>query len=133
MGLIQKTGKVIKLEKIKKPGHHSKDLGKWEHAEEKADWYWVTNLLLVVSLKNVVSICRRRWQIENGCFNETVNTWNADHVYRHSQNSIVVFILFYLLCLNIFNLFFARSIKDKRISTKSFLIELVKAEFLIAK
>ena len=63
---------------------------------------------------------------------EIVNTWNADHIYRHSQNAISAFILFLFISLNIFNIFFARNIKDRRISTKSFLIELVKAEFLFA-
>ncbi|MBM3700980.1 MAG: transposase [Actinobacteria bacterium] len=129
----KKPVRVIRSEEIKKSRHHSKDLGKWEYVEEKADWYWVTNLPPVVSLKNVVSICHSRWQIENGCFNEAVNTWNADHVYRHSQNAIVAFILFLFIVLNIFNIFFTRNIKDKRISIKSFLLELVKAEFILAK
>jgi hypothetical protein len=35
--------------------------------------------------------------------------------------------------LNIFNIFFARNIKEARVTDKSFLIELVKAEFLLAK
>jgi hypothetical protein len=125
--------RVIKSEEIKTVRHHSDKLGKWEQEEEKADWYWATNLPPVVSLKNVISICHARWQIENSCFNEAVNTWNADHVYRHSQNAISAFILFLFIVLNIFNIFFARNIKDARISTKSFLIELVKAEFLLAK
>ena len=64
---------------------------------------------------------------------EIVSTWNADHVYRHSQNAISAFILFLFIVLNIFNIFFARNIKEARISTKSFLIELVKAEFILAK
>ena len=64
---------------------------------------------------------------------EIVSTWNADHIYRHSQNAISAFILFLFIVLNIFNIFFARNIKDKRIRTKSFLIELVKAEFILAK
>ena len=34
---------------------------------------------------------------------------------------------------NIFNIFFSRNIKDKKIKTKSFLIDLVKAEFILAK
>jgi len=84
-------------------------------------------------LKNVVSICHSRWQIENNCFNEIVNTWNADHVYRHSQNAISAFILFLFIVLNIFNIFFSRNIKEARISPKSFLMELVKADFLLAK
>jgi hypothetical protein len=128
-----KPVRVLRSEETKITRHHSKDPGKWEHTEEKADWYWVTNLPSVVSLKNVVSICHSRWQIENGCFNEAVNTWNADHVYRHSGNAIIAFILFLFIVLNIFNIFFARNIKDSRISTKSFLVELIKAEFILAK
>jgi hypothetical protein len=125
--------RVIKSEETKYVRHHCQELGKWEMQEEKADWLWVTNLPSVVSLKNVVSICHSRWQIENKCFNEIANTWNADHVYRHSQNAISCFILFLFIVLNIFNIFFSRNIKDRRISTKSFLMELVKADFLLAK
>ena len=64
---------------------------------------------------------------------EIVNTWNADHVYRHSQNAISAFILFLFIVLNIFNIFFARNIKDKTIRSKSLLIDLIKAEFICAK
>jgi hypothetical protein len=72
-------------------------------------------------------------KLKTNAAGEIVSTWNADHVYRHSQNAISCFILFLFIVLNIFNIFFARNIKDRRISTKSFLIELVKAEFLLAK
>jgi len=128
-----KPVRVIKSEEIKLLRHHSDETGKWEWQKLEADWYWVTNLPLVVGVKNVVSICHSRWQIENGCFNEAVNTWNADHVYRHSCNAITAFILFLFIVLNIFNIFFARNIKDARISTKSFLVELIKAEFILAR
>ena len=124
---------VIKSEETKLVRHHAAELGKWEIVQEKADWYWVTNLPSLVSLKNVVSICHCRWQIENKCFNEIVSIWNADHVYRHNQNAITAFILFLFIVLNIFNIFFARNIKDTRIKAKSFLLELVKAEFLTAR
>ena len=97
---------------------------------EKANWMWVTNLPTVFNLKNTVSICHARWQIENNCFNEIVTTWNADHIYRHSGNAISAFILFLFIVLNIFNIFFARNIKNIRIKTKTFLSDLVKAEFL---
>jgi hypothetical protein len=125
--------RVIKSEEIKYIRHHGAELGKWETVQEKADWIWVTNLPSVVSLKNVVSICHSRWQIENKCFNEIVNTWNADHVYRHSGNAISAFILFLFIVLNIFNIFFTRNIKDKTIRSKSLLIDLIKAEFICAK
>lgn len=129
----KKPVRVIKSEEIKIVRHHSAELGKWEWQEEKADWYWATNLPKVVGLKNAVLIFHSRWQIENCCFGEAVNTWNGDHVYRHSGNAITAFILFLFIVLNIFNIFFARNIKDSRISTKSFLVELIKAEFICAK
>ena len=125
--------RVIKSDETKTVRHHLGSLEKWESVEEKAGWIWVTNLPAIFSLKNTVSICHSRWQIENKCFNELVNTWNADHIYRHSDNAIQAFILFLFIAINIFNIFFARSIKDKRISTKSFLIDLIKAEFILIK
>ena len=129
----KKPVRVIRSEEIKTVRHHSDEIGKWELEEEKADLYWATSLPKVVSSKNVVSICHGRWQIENKCFNEIVSPWNADHIYRHSQNAITAFVLFLFIVLNILNIFFARNIKDKRINTKSFLVDLIKAEFLIAK
>jgi len=129
----RKPVRVIRSEEIKTVRQHSDETGKWEWQKLEADWLWVTNLPPVVGVKNVVSMCHIRWQIENGCFNEIVNTWNGDHVYRHSGNAISAFILFLFIVLNIFNIFFARNIKDSRISTKSFLAELIKAEFILAK
>jgi len=128
-----KPVRVIKSEETKTARHRSKELGKWDIQEEKAEWMWVTNLPSVVGLKNIVSICHSRWQIENKCFNEIVSTWNADHIYRHNQNAITCFILFLFIALNIFNIFFARNIKDKRIRSKTLLIDLIKAEYLLAR
>jgi len=128
-----KPVRVIRSEEIKTVRHHSEELGKWEHSQEKADWYWATSLPCLVGSKNAVSIFHSRWQIENCCFGELVDTLNGDHVYRHSQNAIVAFILFLFIVLNILNIFFARNIKDARIESKSFLVELIKAEFLLAK
>lgn len=51
----------------------------------------------------------------------------------HSGNAISVSILFLFIVLNIFNIFFVRNIKDKRIASKSFLIDLIKAEFILVK
>ena len=99
--------------------------------EEKADWMWVTNLPSTGNLENMVRICHSRWQIENQCFNETVNIWALDHIYRHSANAILAFILFLFIAVNIVNIFFNRNIKDKRIKTKVFLLDLVKASLLL--
>ncbi len=128
-----KPVRVIKSEETKTVRHHCQEVGKWDLQEEKAEWMWVTNLPSVVGLKNIISACHSRWQIENKCFNEIANTWNADHIYRHNQNAISAFILFLFITLNIFNIFFARNIKDKRIRSKTLLIDLIKAEYLLAR
>lgn len=99
--------------------------------ETKADWMWVTNLPYAGDLENTVRICHSRWQIENQCFNELSNIWSLNHIYRHSGNAIAVFILFLFIAVNIINIFFNRNIKDKRIRTKVFLLDLVKASFLL--
>jgi len=128
-----KPVRVVRSEETKTVRHHSDELGKWDLQEERAEWMWVTNLPSVVGLKNIVSIGHSRWQIENKCFNEIANTWNADHIYRHNQNAISAFILFLFIALNIFNIFFARNIKDKTIRSKTLLIDLIKAEYLLAR
>jgi hypothetical protein len=117
---------------------HSKDGRSFENRVDRANWMWVTNLPCpetdnLDDLKNTVRICHSRWQIENQCFNETVNTWNADHIYRHSSNAIIVFLLLLFIAVNIFNIFRIRNIKDKSIKTKIYLIELIKAGFHTAR
>jgi hypothetical protein len=44
-----------------------------------ADLLQFTNLPSVVSLKNVMSICHARWQIENECYR-----WNYKYLERWS-------------------------------------------------
>ena len=64
---------------------------------------------------------------------ETVNTWKADHIYRHSENAIIAFLLLLFICVNIFNIFRARNVKDGTIKTMVFVINKIKAEFLTLK
>jgi len=121
-----KDVRVIVSEETTKARIHSKDGKGWEDTEEVTNWMWVTNLDASVNtgdLKNMVRICHSRWHIENRCFKETVGMWNAEHIYRHSANAIMVFLLFLFMVVNIFNIFRARNIKDKKIRTKLNLIE----------
>ncbi len=113
--------------------HHRLELGKWRYKKRRQTGLWVTNLPSVVSLKMLSQYATAGGRLKTNAAGEIVNTWNADHVYRHNQNAISAFIIFLFIVLNIFNIFFSRNIKDRRISTKSFLIDLVKAEFLLAK
>jgi hypothetical protein len=52
-----------------------------------------------------------RWDIENQGFNELVNQYHADHLYRHDPTAIQVFWLLTQLCLNVFVAFFRRNLK----------------------
>src|SRR3989304_8368349 len=60
-----KPVRVVRSEETKTVRHHSDELGKWDVQEERAEWMWVTNLPSVVGLKNIISACHSRWQIEN--------------------------------------------------------------------
>lgn len=123
-----KDVRVIVSEEATPVRVHAKDGKGFEDKVKQVNWMWVTNLPCskdLAGLKNTVAVCHSRWQIENQCFNETVNTWNADHVYRHSANAIIAFLLLLFICVNIFNIFRIRNIKDRRIKTKIYLIKLI--------
>ena len=65
-----------------------------------------------VSATNV-GIRLRTCRIENHGFNELVNSWNADHVYRHEPNAIECFLLLAFLAYNIFHAFVALNLKPE--------------------
>ncbi len=77
-----------------------------------ADWVWVTTLpTLYAPTAAVVNMGHDRWSIENQAFNELVNRWHADHVYKHGPTAILVFMLLALVCLNVFVAFYCRNLK----------------------
>ena len=55
----------------------------------------------------------RTCRIENHGFNELVNSWDADHVYRHEPNAIECFLLLAFLAYNIFHAFIALNLKPE--------------------
>jgi len=80
--------------------------------EPTSDWYWVTTLpAKLASTGAVVQMGHRRWGIENEGFNELVNQYHADHVYRHEPTALLVFWLLTQLCLSVFVAFFRRNLK----------------------
>jgi len=94
---------------------------------------WATNLDVskdTGDLKNMVKVCHSRWHIENRCFKETADMWNVEHIYRHSKNAIMVFLLFLFMAVNIFNVFRSRNLKDSKIRTKLNLIMRLRGDFL---
>lgn len=80
--------------------------------ELTSDWMWVTTLPKAQApTRAVVDIGHDRWTIENQGFNELVNRWHADHVYKHHPTAMLIFFLFALLCLNVFLAFYRRNLK----------------------
>ena len=89
---------------------------------QTSHWMWVTTLpKLHASTGAVVQIGHRRWDIENQGFNELVNQYHADHVYRHEPTAMLVFWLLTQLCLNAFVAFFTRNLKPAAKKTVSML------------
>lgn len=83
-----------------------------QEEELSSDWLWVTTLPKArASTQTVVDMGHDRWTIENQGFNELVNRWHADHVYKHHPTAMLVFFLFSLLCLNVFMAFYRRNLK----------------------
>ena len=59
-----------------------------------SEWVWVTTLSsLQVRTARVVRLGHQRWDIENQGFNELVNGWHADHVYKHLDDTGLLAIL----------------------------------------
>ena len=71
-----------------------------------------------------------RWDIENHGFNELVNDWHADHVYRHDPRAIECFLLMAFLAYDVFHAFFALNLKPevRRRKTMAYWIRLIASE-----
>jgi hypothetical protein len=98
-----------------------------------SDWMWVTTLPhQSVPTGRAVAFGHQRWDIENHGFNELVNGWHADHIYRHDPNAIECFLLMAFLACNIFQAFFALNLKPqiRKGRTRAFWSSLMAAEIL---
>ena len=75
-------------------------------------WIWVTTLpTAVVPTASVVHWGHARWDIENQGFNELVNGWYADHVYKHEPQAMEAFLLTLFLVYNLFHGWLTRNLK----------------------
>lgn len=77
-------------------------------------WMWLTTLCpLRLPLPFLVPLGHQRWDIENHGFNETVNGWHADHVYRHHPGAMLAFLLLLCLAYNYYFAFCLRHLKPQ--------------------
>ena len=98
---------------------------------QTSDWTWVTTLSPAqASTALAIGFGHQRWDIENFGFNELVNEWQADHVFRHEPNAMECFLLVAFLAYNIFHAFWALNLKPqvKQGTTQSFWATLISTE-----
>jgi len=83
--------------------------------EEKVTrWMWATTISPErAGTEEVVEVGHSRWDIENQGFNEGVNDYLIDHVYRHEPNAMVVLFLLAMLAMNLFVTFYRRNLKPE--------------------
>lgn len=80
--------------------------------QETSDWTWVTTLpRQQAPTERIVSWGHQRWDIENFGFNDLVNGWQADHIYRHESRAIESFLLLAFLAYNVFHAFLNLNLK----------------------
>jgi len=99
-----------------------------EITPQMANWVWLTTFSTSpMRTEQVVRLAHLRWDIENHGFNEMVNGWHTDHVYRHHPHAIECFLLLFFLAYNLFHSFFALNLKPalRRGRTMIFLINLI--------
>ena len=102
---------------------------------QTSDWIWVTTLPRPLApTERIVAWGHQRWDIENFGFNELVNGWQADHIYKHDPNAIEAFLLLAFLAYNIFHAFLNRNLKPQLREGKpeTFWARLIAAEIYCA-
>ena len=83
-------------------------------SQETSDWTWVTTLPhQQAPTERIVAWGHQRWDIENFGFNELVNGWQADHIYKHNAHAIEAFLLLVFLAYNVFQAFLNLNLKPQ--------------------
>ncbi len=98
---------------------------------EVSEWVWASTIPQEeLSTETFVKFGHDRWKIENNGFNELVNEWHADHLYRHDPVAMEVFWLLAMLAYILFHAFIGRNLKSvfRCRHTKRHLAEMIKAE-----
>lgn len=82
--------------------------------EQTSHWLWATSLRShKAATSTLVALGHMRWNIENQGFNELVNEWHGDHIYKHDPVAIVAFLLMSFLAFNLFHAFYRRNLKGQ--------------------
>jgi len=107
-----------------------------EKSKEKkiADWIWASTISQqLLPTEEFVELAHKRWAIENNGFNELVNYWYIDHVYRHDPIAIETFWLLTMLAYILFHAFIGLNLKPgiRNKHTKTHWARIITAELYI--
>ena len=81
---------------------------------ETSEWVWVSTISKEeLPTEEFVKAGHGRWKIENNGFNELVNYWHADHVYRHDPTAIEAFWLLTSIAFILFHAFIGLNLKPE--------------------
>lgn len=113
--------------------HRSQRRRQLDHQTEEnvSSWMWVTTLCPhQATTLTILKLGHCRWCIENEGFNEMVNEWSADHVYKHESTAMLVFWLMTMIAYNLFQAFFFRNLKAvlRSAVTKRHIARLISSE-----
>jgi hypothetical protein len=103
-----------------------------EEEQSISEWIWATDIPKQVAITRfLIKLGHGRWRIENNGFNELVNEWHADHVYKHDPKALVIFLLLLLLACNLFHALISLNVKPQLRDrhTKRHFARLIAAEF----
>lgn len=93
--------------------HRSQRTGEIE--SNTSDWVWATNApKSLLSTRAAIRVGHVRWRIENQGYNELVNDWHIDHLYKHDSTAILVFWLMTFLAVNLFRAFVRFNLKPAK-------------------
>ncbi|MGI0084658.1 MAG: transposase [Nitrososphaerales archaeon] len=107
---VKKPVRVIRTHEI--PAPIVRQLSRESEEQPASRWTWVTTLSAEhASSRDVIELAHSRWSIENEGFNELVNHWHADHVYKHAPAAFINFWLMSMLAYNLFRAFFLRNLR----------------------
>ena len=98
---------------------------------EVKEWVWVSTIPhRRLGTENFVKFAHERWKIENNGFNELVNYWHADHVYKHNPTAIEAFGLLTMLAYILFHAFINGNLKQviRQKHTKRYWAQMITAE-----
>lgn len=107
---VVKPVRVVKTRETKKAIRRQLD-GELEE-QPISEWMWVMTISkLRATTQTVIDLGHGRWRIENDGFNELVNDYFSDHVYKHEPRAMLNFLLLCFMSFNVFHCFYHRNLK----------------------